>query len=144
MGAKSLYLDERHKAIHQLIISRDIQRIRGVLRDREEYKKYASGWRAVNLDEYVGKFGIHSETYNMENNLRKINFYSDGKEYAIVAAIGGKYFRVGEVRADGRIGRYLTLDLKDPSIPGSFQGAARRAEHFRLTHFRMSYKKGTV
>ena len=55
-----------------------------------------------------------------------------------------KYFRVGEVRADGRIGRYLTLDLKDPSIPGTFQGAARRAENFRLTHFRMTYKKGTV
>ena len=63
---------------------------------------------------------------------------------AIVTAIGGKYFRVGEVRPDGRIGRYLTLDLKDPSIPGTFQGAARRAENFRLTHFRMTYKKGTV
>ena len=144
MGAKSLYTDERHKAIHQLIISRDIDKIKGVLHDREEYKKYASGWKPVNLDEYVAKFNIHSETYNMENNLRKINFFSDGREYAIVAAIGGKYFRVGEIRADGRIGRYLTLDLKDPSIPGTFQGKTRRAEFFRLTHFRMSYKKGTV
>ena len=68
----------------------------------------------------------------------------DGRQYAIVTAIGGKYFRVGEVRSDGRIKRYLTLDLKDPSIPGTFQGAARRAENFRLTHFRMTYKKGPV
>ena len=144
MGAKSLYLDERRKAIHQLIISKDIEKIKGVLHDRDEYKKYAHGWQAVNLDEYVEKFNIQNDSYNMENNLRKINFYNDGKEYAIIAAIGGKYFRVGEVRKDGRIGRYLTLDLKDPSIPGTFQGRERRAEFFRLTHFRMTYKKGTV
>ncbi len=144
MGAKAIYTDERRKAIHQLIISKDINKIRGILHDRDEYKLYASGWQAVNLDEYVAKFGIKDIVNNMDNNYRKITFLKDNKEYAIITAIGGKYFRVGEVRSDGRIGRYLTLDLKDPSIPGTFQGTARRAENFRLTHFRMTYKKGTV
>lgn len=115
-----------------------------MLHDRDEYIQFSSGWKAVNLDEYVSKFRISNITDSLSNNLRKITFFNDGRQYAIVAAIGGKYFRVGEVRADGRIGRYLALDLKDPSIPGTFQGAARRAENFRLTHFRMTYKKGTV
>jgi hypothetical protein len=144
MGAKAIYNDQRRSTIHQLIVARDIDKIRGILHDRDEYKAFSGGWRAVNLDEYVEQFGITNVSTSMDNNLRKISFFKDGREYAIVAAIGGKYFRVGQVRADGRIGRYLTLDLKDPSIPGSFQGKARRAEFFRLTHFRMTYRKGTV
>ena len=145
MGAKAIYTDERRKAIHQLIISRDIETIKGVLHDRNEYKQYASGWRAVNLDEYVAQFGITDIKTSMSNNLRKISFYKDNKEYAIVTAVGGKYFRVGEVNSsDGSIRRYLTLDLKDPSIPGSFQRRDRKNEFLRLTHFRMTYKKGTV
>ena len=144
MGAKAIYTDERRRTIHQLIISKDIEKIKGVLHDRDEYRQFSSGWRAVNLDEYVAQFGVTDISNNYENNLRKITFFKDGRQYAIVTAIGGKYFRVGEVRPDGRIGRYLTLDLRDPSISGSFQGAERRAENFRLTHFRMTYKKGTV
>ena len=144
MGAKALYNDERRKALRQLIISKDIKKIRGVLHDRDEYRKYSSGWQAVNLDEYVAQFGISNIQESIDNNLRKINFFKDNKEYAIVAAIGGKYFRVGKVRSDGKIGQYLTLDLKDPSIPGTLKGTARRAEQMRLTHFRMTYKKGTV
>ncbi len=144
MGAKAIYTDERRRTIHQLIISKDIQTIKGVLHDRDEYRQYANGWRAVNLDEYVDQFGISNVSNSFNNNMRKITFFKDGRQYAIVTAIGGKYFRVGEVRSDGRIRRYLTLDLKDPSISGAFQGAARRAENFRLTHFRMTYKKGTV
>ena len=144
MGAKAIYTDERRKAIHQLIISKDIKKIRGVLHDRDEYRQFSSGWRAVNLDEYVSQFGISDVSDSYNNNMRKITFFKDGRQYAIVTAIGGKYFRVGEVRSDGKIGRYLTLDLKDPSISGAFQGAARRAENFRLTHFRMTFKKGTV
>lgn len=78
------------------------------------------------------------------NNMRKISFFNDGKNYEIVAAIGGKYFRVREVRENGRFGPCLTLDLKEPSISSTFQGKARKAERERMTHFRMSYKKGTV
>lgn len=144
MGAKAIYTDERRKAIHQLIISRDIKAIRGVLHDRDEYREYASSWKAVNLDEYVAQFGIKDVTASWDNNLRKITFFKDGKTYAIAAAVGGKYFRVGELRSNDKIGRYLTLDLKDPSISGAFQGRARKDEFLRLTHFRMTFMKGTV
>ena len=144
MGVKAMYLDDKNKIIHQLIISKDIDTIKGVLYGRDNYREFAHGWRAVNLDEYVAQFGITSDTFNMTNNLRKITFTKDGKNYAIVAAVGGKYFRVGEMREDGSIRRYLGLDLKDPSIPGTFQRRARKEEFFRLTHFRMTYKKGTV
>ncbi len=145
MGAKAIYTDERRKTIHQLIISKDIQTIKGVLHDRDEYRQYASGWRAVNLDEYVAQFGISSVSNSYNNNMRKITFFKDARQYAIVTAIGGKYFRVGEVNSiDGSIRRYLTLDLKDPSIPGIFRRRARKDEFLRLTHFRMTYKKGTV
>ena len=144
MGAKAIYTDTRKKIIHQLILSKDIDKIKGVLKDRNEYKRFASGWQAVNLDEYVAKFNITSDTYNMEHNQRKISFFKDGREYAIVAAVGGKYFRVQEKRPDGSDGRYVNLNLKDPSIPGTFQGQARKDEWLRLTHFRMTHKKGTV
>lgn len=144
MGAKALYTDTRRKTIHQLIIMRDIEKIKGILHDRDEYKRYAKDWRAVNLDEFVEKLDIKNESFNMVNNQRKISFIKDDKEYAIVAAIGGKYFRIQEIRPDGTGGRYVDLDLKDPSIPGTFQGKARKAEWLRLTHFRMTFKKGTV
>ena len=144
MGAKALYTDTRRKTIHQLIIMRDIEKIKGILHDRDEYKRYAKDWRAVNLDEFVEKLDIKNESFNMVNNQRKISFIKDDKEYAIVAAIGGKYFRIQEIRPDGTGGRYVDLDLKDPSIPGTFQGKTRKAEWLRLTHFRMTFKKGTV
>ncbi len=144
MGAKALYIDRRRQVIHQLIISKDIKKIKGILHDRDEYKQYARTWKAVNLDEYVAQFNITSDTYNMNDNQRKIMFYQDNKQYAIICAIGGKYFRVQEIKANGDGGRYVGLDLKDPHISGSFQGKARKDEWLRLTHFRMSYKKGTV
>lgn len=144
MGAKSLYKDTRKKIIHQLIISKDIKAIKGVLKDKDSYKKFASKWQAVNLDEYVAKFNITDDKYNMAHNLRKISFFNDGRNYEIVAAIGAKYFRVREVLGPDKYGPCLTLDLKEPSIPGTFQGKERSAERQRLTHFRMSYKKGTV
>lgn len=143
MGAKALYLETRKKTIHELILSRDIDTIKGVLHDRNEYREYASQWQAVNLDEYVAGFEITGERYNMSDNVRKIYFYKDSRQYAIVAAVGGKYFRVEELKPDGKHKRYVDLNLKDPSIPGTFQGAARRDEWKRLTHFRMTYKKGT-
>ncbi len=144
MGAKALYTDERRKIIHQLIISQDVEKAKGVLHDRDEYKQYASSWQAVNLDEYVAKFDISSDTYNMTHNQRKIMFTKDNRQFMIVAAVGGKYFRIQEIRPDGSGGRYVNLELKDPSIPGTFQGRDRKNEWLRLTHFRMTYKKGTV
>ena len=52
---------------------------------------------------------------------------------------------VGEVVKCNYHGKeYVNLDLKSPSIPGTFQGKARKAELNRLTHFAMTYKKGTV
>ncbi|MCR5629643.1 hypothetical protein [Eubacterium sp.] len=144
MGAKALYKDTRRNIIRQLIIEKDIEAIKKLLKDRDEYRQYAHGWKAVNLDEFIAKFDIQSDTYNMVTNKRKISFFNDGHEYEIVAAIGGKYFRVREIGTGRSGGRYVGLDLREPRIPGSFQGAARREERNRLTHFRMSYKKGTV
>ena len=144
MGAKALYTDLRRKIIHALVLSKDMKLIKGIIHDKHEYEKYAHLWKAVNLDEFIAKFAITSDTYNMQTNKRKISFFDDGKAYEIVCAIGGKYFRIREVLPNGRYGSYVGIDLKEPSIPGTFQGPARRAERHRLTHFRMSYKKGTV
>lgn len=143
MGAKALYNDTRRKIIHQLIISKNIDKIRGILHDRDEYKKYARDWKPINLDEFVSKLKITDDKYNMQTNMRKISFLNDGKTYEIVSAIGGKYFRIQEINEKG-LRKYVDINLKEPSIPGNIQGAARRAERNRLTHFRMSYRKGTV
>lgn len=144
MGAKAIYTDLRRKIIHALVLSKDMSIIKGVIHDKHEYEKYAHLWKAVNLDEFVSKFAITDDTYNMQHNMRKISFFDNGKAYEIVCAVGGKYFRIREVLPDGKPGSYVGIDLKDPSISGEFQGAARRSERNRLTHFRMSYKKGTV
>ena len=79
MGAKALYTDTRKKTIHELIISRDVDKIRGILHDRDEYKKYSKDWTPVNLDEFISKLQITNDTYNMQNNMRKISFFDDGK-----------------------------------------------------------------
>ncbi len=144
MGAKALYTDTRRKIIHELVLSKDIKKIHGVIHDKREYEMYSKSWRAVNLDEFVDKFVITSDTYNMIENKRKISFFTNGKEYEIVCAVGGKYFRILELSPNGKGGIYVGLDLKEPSINGSFQGKERSAERNRLTHFRMTYKKGTV
>lgn len=143
MGAKALYTDTRKKTIHELILSKDIDKIRGVLHDRDEYRQYSKDWTPINLDEFISKFQIKNDSYNMQNNMRKISFFDDGKTYEIVNAIGGKYFRIQEIGANG-FRRYVDINLKEPQISGEFQGAARKAERNRLTHFRMSYRKGTV
>ncbi|MCR5662745.1 MAG: hypothetical protein K6G50_11565 [bacterium] len=145
MGAKALYTDTRNKTVIQLVLTKNIEKLAGIFYDLDNYHKYKRSWRAVNLDEYVAKFDITSDTYNMTNNLRKISFYKDNREYAIVAAVGAPYFRVQQINSDGSGGRYVGLDLKDPSISGKeFEGAKRKAEWKRLTHFRMTYKEGTI
>lgn len=144
MGAKAIYTNLRSKVIHALVLSKDMRIIKGVIHDKREYEKYAHLWQAVNLDEYASKFAITSETYNMQYNMRKISFFDNDKAYEIVCAVGVKYFRIREVLPNGRPGSYVGIDLKEPSISGAFQDTSRRAERHRLTHFRMSYKKGTV
>lgn len=144
MGAKALYTDTRRKIIHSLVLSKDMSIIKGVIRDKHEYQKFAHDWKAVNLDEFIEKLTISDSRYNMQHNRRKISFFNDGRQFEIVCSVGGKYFRIREVLPGGRPGIYVGIDLKEPSIPGTFQGMARRAERHRLTHFRMTYKKGTV
>ena len=39
---------------------------------------------------------------------------------------------------------YVGLDLKYPSIPGNLSPAEQKSEMQRLTHFKMTRKKGTV
>ena len=149
MGAKSIYTDMRNRLINNIVISNDVKAIEALLRDREEFYKYVAGWPRVNLDEFIDKFSITDDKYNMTYNLRKISFWNDGKEYEIVCAMGGKYFRIQRQPYTDSKGRYhgkeyVGLDLKSPSISGSFQGKERKAEMNRLTHFAMTYKKGTV
>ncbi len=144
MGAKAIYTDTRAKIIHELVISKDMETIHSVIKDKHDYEKFYNEWQAVNLDEFVDKFHITSDTYNMEHNQRKISFFSNGKEYAIVCAVGGKYFRVHEVTHDGSNPTYLGIDLKQPRISSNLRKKEARYEYQRLTHFRMTYKKGTV
>ncbi len=149
MGAKSVYTDMRNRLINDIVIANDTAAIEALLRDREEFYKYVSGWQRVNLDEFVEKLTITDENYNMTHNLRKISFWDDGKEYEIVCAMGGKYFRIirkayYDAKGNKHGEEYVGLNLKSPSIPGAFQRDARKAEWNRLTHFAMTYKKGTV
>ena len=149
MGAKSIYTDMRNRLINDIVISNNVDAIEALLRDREEFYKFVGGWQKVNLDEFVEKFTITDQKYNVTHNLRKISFWDDGKEYEIVCAMGGKYFRILRQPYTDSKGRfhgkeYVGLNLKSPSIPGTFQSKERKAEQQRLTHFAMTYKKGTV
>ena len=134
MGAKAIYTDLRNKLINSIVLANDVEALAGLLRDREEFYKFVSGWKRVNLDEYIEKFvgehSITSDNFNATHNLRKISFWDDGKYTDSKGNYHGK--------------EYVNLDLKSPSIPGTFQGKARKAELNRLTHFAMTYKKGTV
>ncbi len=153
MGAKAIYTDMRERIINDIVIADDVEAIAALLRDREEFYKFVGGWQRVNLDEYIDKFvgehNITSDNFNVTHGLRKISFWDDNKEYEIVCAMGGKYFRIQRQAYTDNSGRYhgkeyVGLNLKAPSISGTFQKEARKAEWNRLTHFAMTYKKGTV
>ena len=153
MGAKAIYTDLRNKLINSIVLANDVEALAGLLRDREEFYKFVSGWKSVNLDEYIEKFvgehSITSDNFYVTHNLRKISFWDDGKEYEIVCAMGGKYFRIMRKAYYDKNGNkhgeeYVDLDLKTPRVPGSLRGKAAINERNRLTHFAMTYKKGTV
>ena len=153
MGAKAIYTDMRQKLINDIVIANDVKAIEALLRDREEFYKFVSGWQRVNLDEYIEKFvgehNITSDDYNVTSGLRKISFWDDNKEYEIVCAMGGKYFRIARQEYTDSKGNkhgleYVGLDLKTPRVSGKLRKAEAREERQRLTHFAMTYKKGTV
>lgn len=149
MGAKSLYLDTRNKIITALTLTNDIDAINALLKDRDAFNKFSQNWQRVNLDEFIDQFSIVDDKYNMTHNLRKISFWDDGKEYEIVCAMGAKYFRIlRQEYIDGNGvkhgAEYVGFDLKTPKVSGSLRGKAAKDERNRLTHFRMTYRKGTV
>lgn len=149
MSAKTLYKVKRWEIVYEIITSKNTEAASKLLHDRENYRKYSSGWQQVNLDEFMAKFDIIDEGYNTEYNKRKFSFWVDGKEFEIVYAVAVPYFRIRRKTYTDRRGivhdkDYVGLDLKDPSIPKTFQGKARKAEQLRLTHFKMTYKKGTI
>ena len=146
MGTKALYNDTKEKILEQLRLAGDIAGMQKIQKDREAYLKYADKWERVNLDEYIERFKIQDEKFNMSHNLRKISFWDDGKQYEIVAAVGASYFRIVRKAYYDQSGRkhgdvYVTLDLKEPRVSGALRGKEAVAERNRLTHFRMTYKK---
>lgn len=147
MGAKSLYTDTKLKIIEQLRLANDIEALQKLEKDKAEYKKYSKNWQAANLDEFMEKFTITDDTYNLTTNYRKISFFDDGKKYEVVCAVGASYFRVVRKAFIDSTGvkhgdTYVTLDLKEPRIDKNLKGKAAGEERQRLTHFRMTYKKG--
>lgn len=149
MGAKSLYLDTREKIITALVLANDIEAISKLLKDRESFERFSANWTKANLDEFMDKFTITDEKFNMTHNVRKISFWDDGKEYEVVCAIGAKYFRIMRKEYIDSNGvkhgdEYVGLDLKQPKVSGALRGKEAKAERNRLTHFKMSYRKGTV
>ena len=149
MGAKAIYIDTVNEINTAITLNNDIEAIKLLLVDKEAYNKYSSGWRSVNLDEFIDQFTITDDKYNMTHNLRKISFWNDGKEYEIVCSVGARYFRIlrqAYVDANGvRHGaENVGLDLKTPRLPKGLSGKAASKEFNRLTHFKMSYKKGTI
>ena len=147
MGAKALYTDTKNKIISALKEANDIDALSKLDKDRQAYLKYAPNWTSANLYEYMERFQVMDESFNMAHNKRKISFFDDGKEYEVVCAVGASYFRVQRKAYIDSNGNkhgetYVTLDLKEPKIDSKYQGKEAKAERNRLTHFRMTYKKG--
>ena len=147
MGAKELYNDRKQKVVEQLRLANDISAMQKLQKDHENYLRFAQNWERVNLNEYIERFKIQDEKYNISHTLRKISFWDDNRQYEIVAAIGASYFRIVRKAYFDSSGRkhgdvYVTLDLKEPRVSGGLRGNEAVAERNRLTHFRMTYKKG--
>ena len=90
MGAKAIYTDKRQKLINDIVLKNDPKEIQGLLTDYNNFHKFVKNWQRVNLDEFIEKFvqtkAITSDTYNFEENRRKIKFFDDGHEYEISCA----------------------------------------------------------
>ena len=153
MGAKDIYTDTRAKLIMDVVLKNDPDELKGILTDYTNFHKYVKNWQRINLDEFIEKFvqknAITSDTYNMTENRRKIKFFDDGFEYEISCAIGGQYFRIQRQPYTDSKGvfhgkEYVGIDLKPPKIPGGLRKAPAKELFNQLTHFAMTYKKGTV
>ena len=149
MSAKTLYKVKRWEIVYEIITSKAAEAAKELLADRRSYKKYSDSWQQVNLDEFMTKFDIIDEGYDTTYTHRKFSFWVDGKEFEIVCAVAVPYFRIrtkGYIDSKGRErGRqYVGLNLKYPSIPGNLSPAEQKSEMQRLTHFKMTRKKGTV
>lgn len=117
-------------------------------KDKEAFFKYSANWDKVNLDEFIETLTVTDDEYNIAFNKRKISFFDDGKEYEIVCAVGASYFRILRKGYIDQYGNkhgdvYVGKDLKEPKISAEFKGKTAKEERNRLTHFRMTYKKGT-
>lgn len=153
MGAKSIYTDRRKKLLNEIVLNNDPNELKGILKDYTNFHKYVKNWQRVNFDEFIEKFSekkaITSDTYNMTDNRRKIKFFDDGFEYEISCAIGGQYFRIQRQAYIDSKGvkhgaEYVGIDLKPPKVPGGLRKQAAKELFNQLTHFAMTYKKGTV
>lgn len=152
MSAKALYTDLSIQITTQLILSKNIEALWELQKDRNEYVKFSKDWQAVNLDDFIDNLNITDDKYNYTGlkpngtpNYRKISFYDDGKTYEIVCSVGARYFRIQRKEyydSDGtKHGEvYVGIDLKEPKISKEFKGLDARHERDRLTHFRMTYK----
>lgn len=152
MGAKALYTDLSTHIINALILAKDIDKLAELQRDRDEYIKFSANWEAINLDEFIAKFNIISDTYNYTGlkkdgspNYRKISFYDDGKRYEIVCSVSARYFRILRKEYIDSNGikhgdTYVDRNLKEPKIPKGLIGLDARHARDQLTHFRMTYK----
>ncbi len=63
--------------------------------------------------------------------------------------MGGKYYRIQRQPYTDKYGNshgkeYVGIDLKTPHVSGSLRKKAAKEEWNRLTHFAMTFKKGTV
>lgn len=149
MSAKTLYR-VRSSELELLIKASDDQKLKdGLDKDKASYDEFSDSWQKVNFDEYLAKLGITDDNWIVTDNKRKIYFEKEGFEFEIVCAISAPYFRIQKNPYIDSKGRkhgkeYVGLDLKYPSISGNLSRTEHRSEMLRLTHFRMTYKKGTV
>lgn len=149
MSAKTLYKVKSLELVLQIMASSNKKDKKDLKTDENSYKKFSAGWRKINLDEFIAKFNISDDYYNMSYSMRKISFWDDDKKFEIVCAASAPYFRIQRqeyIDSSGKLvdKAYVGLDLKEPYIPGNIRGNARRSEILRLTHFAMTCGKGTI
>ncbi len=147
MGAKALYVDTALKIIAALKTANNLKLLAGIEHDKESYKNYSKDWPSANLDEFLAKHGIAEKYMTVNQDKRKIIFSKTGFDYEIVCAVGARYFRIQKKGYTDENGKwhgpvYVDINLKEPKLPKGVVGSQAKAERKRLTHYRMTYKKG--
>lgn len=106
-------------------------------RAAERAAKFHANWKAVNLNDFIGRFAPGSHA-NMEGS--KITFQTPGSNLRVICDVRGGYCRLQDTSITPERRSYLDINghnANNKRLPSGKQTGRTQAEYNEVTHFRI-------